>query len=150
MMFFFNDPQILGYNIIIVHKPQRNLEFFTIYHSHKNIFQLIYINHGSIKIYLYINKRLTIFSKNTTHHNPDLYTIYLEIHSIGKFFIHTIYNLVSLINTQFRQLPKLKQALPLFPLDKHCILNNFNLHHLVWGGMKAKNVDLIYYKNLVF
>lgn len=87
---FFDDPQTLTYDIIAVQKPWRNSEFSITYHPHRDIFHLIYMGHGSTRVCFYINKRLAISSRNATHHNPDLCTIYLEIHSIGKLHIHNI------------------------------------------------------------
>lgn len=100
MMPFFDDPQTLTYDIIAVQEPWRNSEFFITYHPHRDIFHLIYMGHGSTRVCFYINKRLAISSRNATHHNSDLCTIYLEIHSIGKLHIHNIYNPVSSTNSQ--------------------------------------------------
>ncbi len=100
MMPFFDDLQTLTYDIIAVQEPWRNSEFFITYHPHRDIFHLIYMGHGSTRVCFYINKRLAISSRNATHHNSDLCTIYLEIHSIGKLHIHNIYNPVSLTNSQ--------------------------------------------------
>lgn len=124
MMPFFDDPQTLTYDIIAVQEPWRKSEFFITY--------LIYMGHGSTSVCFYINKRLAISSRNATHHNPDLCTIHLEIHSIGELHIHNIYNPVSSTTSPPGRLSKLEQALALFLSDEHLILGDFN--YIIWSG----------------
>ena len=139
MVSFFNDPRTLTYNIIAIQESWWNLEFFTTYHSHKNIFYLIYMEYVSTRVCLYINKKLSILSWNAIYHSPDLCIIDLDIPNISKLYIHNIYNPIPMVNSYLKQVPKLKQAMVLFQSNKHIILGNFNLHYPVWGGIEAKN-----------
>ncbi len=60
MIPFFNNPRTLTYNVIAIQKLWINPEFFTTYHPHKDIFDLIYMDYVSTKVCFYINKRLDI------------------------------------------------------------------------------------------
>ncbi len=128
---FFDDPRTLTYNIIAIQESWRNLQFWTTYHHHKNVFHLIYMEHASTQIIFYINKKLTISSWNASHHSPDLCNIQLEIPSISKLHIHNIYNPISSICSPLRRLPMFQEKLAALLLDEHIILDDFNLHHLV-------------------
>lgn len=74
-------------------------------------------------------------------YSPNLCTLRIKTTTNRILHIHNIYNPTA-ASKEPSKIPLLQTILENSPLDKHMVLEDFNLHHPNWGGPKCHS-DLL-------
>ena len=156
MIFLFRDEIILKYDVIIIQKFWKNLFTFTTHNSMSKIFTLVYSNsiyhEKRIDIYFFVHKRILKshidWLNQYSFHNFSCIEIKIDINSNDvKLFvrIHNIYNFLESVErarlSHQSKLTLLRKVLKQQFNDrerrvKNIIIDDFNIHHLVWDDVK--------------
>ena len=110
----------------------------TSYHPLKDRFDLIYPHHEQTRVCFYINKRITPGSWYPKYHSPDLCSIIMKSRNDRVIAIHNIYNPGY---PETGGLDHMRRVLGDSNDTEQIMLGDFNLHHPLWGGMRAKIDD---------
>ena len=92
MIQLFENIKTKKYDIIIIQKLWRKNDCNITYHSNKNHFEFLYLNHEITKIYYYINKKLIMNFWNFINYISNFNILHFKIIDEKIIYIYNIYN----------------------------------------------------------
>ena len=92
MIQLFENIKTKKYDIITIQKSWRKNDCNITYHSNKNHFEFLYLNHETTKICYYINKKLIMNFWNFINHISNFNILHFKIIDEKIIHIHNIYN----------------------------------------------------------
>jgi hypothetical protein len=141
MIGLFQDPRLVGYDILAIQEPWRNSYNSQGYNPSPSLFHLVEKASERARTAIYINRRIPLSCWDEIYKEEDLITIRLTIPGDEdrdrnrKIYIHSIY-LPPPNSHSERQTPQVLHELQeqLRYSGEHIILGDLNLHHPLWNS----------------
>ena len=143
MISLFENEHIKEVDIIALQEPWRNPWKNTTYHPLKSLFELVYEDGKNTRVCFYINKSIALASWSFTHHSPDVCSLHLRTFDGRTIHIHNVYNPChsNVEDEDLSTIPTLLRAIQKHPNGEHISLEDYSLHHPMWGGDDTPHTD---------
>ena len=141
MLKLFAKKSTLQCDIIVIQKSWKNNQYNSIYNSALDRFELFYYDKKTTRICFYVNKDITLFSWNVTHHTTNYSTLKLKTSNVRTINVHNLYNSDVLTTEANRLIMQLKKRFEEFSHEEHIALKDFNLYHAAWEKVDVSRKD---------
>ncbi len=134
MISLLMNSQIREYDILTIQKSWRNVCVSTSYNSFSIDFHFLYEMKENIRMCFYVNTKLNVNNWSIDFVFSNLCTLKFNLNDQRIINIYNVYNLSSMFYASGAFLLIIEMTQHRLVIDeKHVLLKNFNLHHLLWS-----------------